>query len=190
MEDWKDKSSNQTVEDEILHLAEKQIAEKRLTEIKRVSDQIDKEREGIHTLLNMISERLIFKKNDDYTRKYTIVTPEVFKEDYLSEPRESYYNKGLCWNGEWNNGKNSYMHVVMVNGIPYYDMRYILCKYEKDVEKLRDRLSKAEEEVRKAENQLEDAHAQYPLLVRMMHEWAEWHESRQMKFDSYSFTEQ
>lgn len=184
MEDWKDKGSNKTVEDEILHLAEKQIAEKRLTEIKRVSDQIDEEREGINTLLNMISERLIFKKVDDYTRKYTIVTPEIFKEDYLSEPQKSYYNKGLSWNGEWNSGKNSYMHVVMVNGIRYYDMRYILCKYEKDVDDMRERMNRAEQEVRKVESQLENALAQYPLIVKMMHEWAEWHESRQMKFDS------
>jgi hypothetical protein len=185
MEEGKQKASysNEELEKDILHMAEKQIEEKRLTEIKRVSDQIDKEREGINTLLNMISERLIFKKIDDYTRKYTIVTPEIFKEDYLSEPKDRYSNKGISWNGEWNSGKNSYMHVVMVNGIRYYDMRYILCKYEKDVENLRQRMSKAEDELRKVESQLEDTRYQYPVLVKMMKDWAEWHNSHQMKFD-------
>ena len=68
MEEGKQKASdsNEELEKDILHMAEKQIEEKRQSEINKVSEQINKEREEIRMLLGMISERLVFKKDDEY----------------------------------------------------------------------------------------------------------------------------
>lgn len=181
-----------SINDEIRTLAEKQIEEKRQAELESLSHQIEKERSSINKLLKMISEQLLFKhdEKDRYSKKYIIVTPEIFKEDYVREPENKYTAKGIVWNEEWNEGKNCYLNVVKVNGICYYDMRFLMYRYEKNIDDLVSRANHVLGEVAEVEDKLRQVKEEYPAVVKMMHDWAESRErDENRKYPSSSHTE-
>lgn len=154
--------------------SERQLEEKRLAEENRVKDELEKDREKLESLLEMIENRMLYRKVGDYTKKYEIVTPEILLHDYITQPESTYIYKGIRYNEDWNDNKNCHQSVVSVNGRRYYDMRYILYAYEKDVEDLRGKYRKAKEILDEVDDDLKKVNEEYPRIVKMMHEWAEF----------------
>ena len=160
--------------------SERQLEQKRLAEENRVKDELEKDREKLESLLEMIENRMLYRKVGNYTKKYEIVTPEILLHDYITPPESTYIAKGIRYNVDWNDNKNCYQSVVSVNGHNYYDMRYILYAYEQDVEYLRSKYRRAKEILDEVDDGLEKVNKEYPKIVKMMHEWAEWQEQHEV----------
>lgn len=163
--------------EKIRKLTEKNLNEKRLAELGRLGETLQKEQKDVEIILTMIHDRLFFKKEDSYNKyKYRVITEEEFLKDYTTEPKSQYTSKGIRWNENWNNGKNCYQAVVSVNGISYFDMRYIIWKYEQDINDCRRCATDLEERILEIEDQAKEIQAQYPAVVQMMQDWQEWQE--------------
>ena len=167
--------------EKIRKLTEKNLEEKRLAEIGRLGETLQKEQKDVEIILTMIHDRLFFKKEDSYSKyKYRVITEEEFLKDYTTEPKSKYTSKGIWWNENWNDGKNCYQSVVSVNGISYFDMRYIMWAYEQDIDNVRRSATNLKNRIIEIENQAKKIQEQYPAIVQMMKDWQEWQEQREV----------
>ena len=161
---------------------EKNLELKRVAEIKRLDQSLNKEKDDVAKILGLIHDNLLYKK-DPINRygnnyHYEIVTEKQFFKDYTTEPENSYISKGIVWNDEWNDNKNCYRSVVSVNGNRYFDMRYIIWNYEDSVHRMEGLVEAAKKKVREVEEEAEKLHEEYPRIIKMMHKWADEQEKR------------
>ena len=101
------------------------------------------------------------------TRKKVALEQKV-RDDYLTEPVNSYISRGLRFN-EDTIGRG---YIFIVNGIYYYDMRYLLNQYEQDVTKEKNRITgyndRLDELIREFKRLLEEHEA----IKKMLEDWS------------------
>ena len=97
------------------------------------------------------------------------VTEETLIQDYLSEPKNTYVNKGIRFNVDVDGRKTSY--IFTVNGIYYYDMRYILNAYEEDVRKEQARITRYNDTLGEMINEFERLLEKRKAIRKMLDDW-------------------
>lgn len=164
-----------TISEKIQFEVQKSLDEKRLSEIGRLGEQLEKDRESIEKVLKLIHESLLYKKIEQYCspiKNYEIVTEDVFLQDYTGEPKNNWC-KGVIWTDEYNMSKYPWCEIVKVNGNRYYDIRYFVRAYESDIGRLKEEIAHLQNKLCESENKYKELCENFPAVVKMMTEWAE-----------------
>lgn len=154
--------------DELKVLVEANIEAKKNQELERIERQIEQDKEVISKAIELINTHTLYKKignNNHYT--YELVTEEMFKNDYIKEPKNS-WNKGVKFRRDIFAEKVS-TGVMEVNGETYYDIRYALNTYERHVEHLK-------RQINKKKRDLERLNESFPALKKVIIEWQTYEE--------------
>lgn len=137
-------------------------------EKKTIEEKINNELEVVEEILKYIKNKLIFKKvGDNWNRKYVLVTEEIFFQDYITEPDNSWY-KGVKINY---NRDNKYGPFIKVNGEYYYDIRYIIRNYEEDFEYFKNRLKDLNDQIKNIEDGVKTLKEKEPAIKKLIEEF-------------------
>ena len=133
-------------------------------------NQAERDREKVEIAIEMISSRLVYKDigGRGWGHKYVLATEEMFYEDYLKEP-ESIWQKGLKFNE--NDGEAWYKGIFTVNGETYYDIHYILAKYQRDVYNVEEELKRRSDYVREIREKYDRAVRDWPEVKKVVEDW-------------------
>lgn len=162
-----------SVTEKIRELADKTLREKIEAETKVVNDAAERDRQVIETCLEMIEKNLVYKDIEQigWGHKYVLATADMFYEDYVKEPKNS-WNRGIKLT-EYKRGDDGYLYygVFTVNGERYYDMRYLLRKYEKDVANTVKKLDAERDKLREIYDSYEEAVRSWPEVKKLVADW-------------------
>lgn len=164
-----------TISEKIQLEVQKSLDEKRLSEIGRLGEQLEKDRESIEKVLKLIHESLLYKKiESSYSsvKKYEIVTEDIFLQDYTEECK-GYWSKGVIWTDEYTMSKYPWSEIVKVNGNRYYDIRCFVRAYESDIGRLKEEIGYLLKKLHESENKYKELCENFPAVVKMMNVWAE-----------------
>lgn len=161
--------------DELKTLVEANIEAKKNQELERIERQIEQDKEVISKAIELINTHTLYKKignNNHYT--YELATEEMFKNDYIKEPKNS-WNKGVEFQRDIFAEKVN-KGVMRVNGETYYDIRYALNTYEKRVEEITDSLRYLKREINEKKRELKQLNENFPTLKKAIIEWQTYEE--------------
>lgn len=144
----------------------KKIEEQR----KKTENKIKYELEVVSKCIDLINEKMIFKVIDDYTRKYVLATPDMFFEDYNKECNT--WEKGI----DFCDRKYRYEPYFKVNGEKYYDVRYIIGKYEEDFTAFSEKINRLYNKLMELENEKELMIKQQPIIKELLKQYYELHQ--------------
>lgn len=155
--------------DNLIRIAQKMADEKLGKEKERVAEQIRNELDDVKKAVEMVRSGLCYKQVDEYgIERYLFATEEMLLNDYLTEPENSYTRRGL----RFNENTTGHDYIFIVNGIYYYDMRYLLNRYEKDVIKEKNRITnyndRLDELIRDFNRLLEE----HKAIKKMLEDWS------------------
>lgn len=156
--------------EELKELIEHQIEAKKKQELERIEKQLNADKEVISKAIKLINTHTLYKKigtNNHFV--YKLATEEMFKNDYIKEPENS-WNKGVEFQRDTFTEKVN-KGVMKVNGETYYDIRYALNTYEKRVEEITDSLGYLKREINEKKRELEQLNESFPTLKKAIVEW-------------------
>ena len=163
---------DENIYNKITNLVDKNIQAKIDSEMSRIHDAVNKDKETVELCLDMIQKNLVYKDIAQYGwgHRYILATPEMFFEDYLKEVES--YRKGVKFT-EYKKDSDNYLYygVFQVNGERYYDMRYLLRKYEKDVKNTLDKLNLERDRLHEICNEYEEAVKSWPEVKKLVEDW-------------------
>ena len=167
MEEQKKKTVNN-----LLEIAQKMADEKLAQEKQRVAEVIGNELSDVKKAVEMVRSGLCYSKRKGASgSQYVFATEEMLINDYLSEPENRYTRRGISFNN--NSPKKCYDHIFVVNGIYYYDMRYILNKYEEDVAKEAARITRYNDQLNEMIREFERLLEERKDIKKMLSDWSE-----------------
>ncbi len=159
---------------DLLVLAEAQIAEKQVKEIEAIKKRLDADKEILKEAIALVNSHTLYKKEvtSRGSYKYVLATEEMLKADYLGDPKP-YAPNGIRfhyddWHGRYNKG------IMEVNGHDYYDIRWALNIYEKEIKEKESRISSLNDEIRKLKEDLEGLHEEFPTLKQAITDWMDY----------------
>ncbi len=162
--------SEKKTADNLLEVARKMADEKLGKEKERVAERIRNELDDVKKAVEMVRSGLCYKKVDKYgIKRYLFATEEMLLHDYLTEPENSYTSRGLRFS------KDAAGHgcIFIVNGIYYYDMRYILNEYEKDVIKEKNRITGYDDRLDELIIEFKRLLEEHEAIKKMLDDWSE-----------------
>lgn len=164
--------------EELKSLIENQIEAKKKQELERIEEQLNADKEVISKAIELINTHVLYKKISKNNHcVYELVTEEMFKNDYIKEPKNS-WNKGVKFHkNEFDEKINK--GVIGVNGETYYDIRYALNSYEKHVENLEVSLKYFERQINEKKREVERLNESFPTLKKAIEEWQKYEDGEQ-----------
>lgn len=157
--------------DNILELA-KDMADKKLEKQKHaVEEKVNLELEEVHKAVEMVRSGLCYKiaEENGWVKHYVYATEEMLIEDYLGEPKNSYCSTGISF--ETPDPKNPWRAVFTVNGYRYYDMRYIIQRYEQDVIAEKARITRYNDQLDTMIREFEYLVKERTAIKKMLDDW-------------------
>lgn len=114
-------------------------------ERKKIEDKINNELKDVEKCLQYIKNKMVYKIiGDGYSvKEYRLANENTFFEDYNKESR---WDKGIKFA---NANSKPYEPLFRVNGESYYDIRYIIRRYEENFNDYSDRLNRLREDFNK-----------------------------------------
>lgn len=109
-------------------------------ERERTENKIKNELETVKRCVEFIENHLVFKK---VNYNYVLATSDMFFEDYSKQAKYS-FNQGV----QIKENRRIYEPWFTVNGESYYEIRYIIGKYEEDFSRLNKRAEQMYETIR------------------------------------------
>ena len=95
---------NKLTTNNILEIAQQMADEKLDQEKRRVAERISCELSDVKKAVELVRSGLCYKKEDAYGIKhYSFATEEMLLNDYLSEPKSAYTEKGIRFNNDQRN---------------------------------------------------------------------------------------
>ena len=156
---------------DLLVLAEAQIAEKQVKEIEAIKQRLDADKEVLKEAIALVNSHTLYKREitSRGNYKYVLATEEMLKADYLGEPEKCAY-KGIRfhyddWNASYNKG------IMEVNGHKYYDIRYALNNYERQINEKEAQVKNLNAKIIDLKEDLERLHENYPTLKQAVMDW-------------------
>lgn len=161
--------SEKKTTDNLIGIAQKMADEKLSKEKERVAERIKNELDDVKKAVEMVRSGLCYKNVDrEGVGRYLFATEDMLLNDYLTEPKNSYTPRGLCFSDD-PIGRG---YIFRVNGIYYYDMRYLLNQYEEDVIKEKKRITgyndRLDELIREFNRLLEE----HMAIKKMLEDWS------------------
>ena len=156
--------------DNLLETAQKMADKKIEQQKKKITEKVNQELDDVKTAVEMVKSGLCYKVEDDgWCRRYVYATEEMLIKDYLSEPKNGYCRRGVSF--EDYDPKSPWRCIFTVNGYHYYDMRYILEKYEKDVIEERNRITRYNDSLTTMINEFDRLVREHRAIKRMLDDW-------------------
>ena len=137
---------------------------------KETENKIKYELEVVSKCIDLINDKMIFKVVDGYSSKYALATPEMFFEDYNKECDN--WEKGI----RFDDRRYNYQPYFTVNGENYYDIRYIIGRYEKDFELLNEKTNRLYEKLIDLKEERELMIKQQPIIKELLKQYTELHQ--------------
>lgn len=159
--------------EELKALLEAEIELKRKQELETLEKRINADKEVISKAVELINTHTLYKKiskNNHYV--YELATEEMFKKDYLREPKYS-WKKGVEFCVD-NFSERVNKGVIKVNGESYYDIRYALNSYEKYIEELKSSLDCLKDQIKEKEKEMALLNKNFPTLKKAIEEWQKY----------------
>ena len=144
----------------------KKIEEQR----KEIENKIKNELDLVSKCIDLINEKLVFKKIDSYNGNYILATADMFFEDYNKEPKYL-GDEGIRFDCR----KYYYEPYFKVNGESYYDVRYLIGRYEHDWKSLSKRINRLYESLNTLEEQRNEMIKRQPVIKKLLEEYTELH---------------
>ncbi len=161
--------------DKLLEIAQKMADEKLAQEKQYLAKRISNELGDVKRAVEMVRSGLCYKKQKGISsRRYIFATEDMLINDYLSEPENSYTRKGLRFSDDCN--RMPYDYIFCVNGIYYYDMRYILNAYEEDVKKEKNRITRCNDQLEEMTREFNRLLEENKAIKEMLDDWSKRHE--------------
>ena len=141
-----------SIADKIRALAQKTAQEKIDTQKKVLELAAQRDISDIEKALSMIKERSLFKKieKQPYGYQYVMATEEIFLDDYVNK-QNPYASAGIHFS-DLSDKKRDYC-AFTVNGHAYYDMAFMVNRYERDLQDISKRAQKLYEQLSDAERE-------------------------------------
>ena len=155
---------------DLLIIAEAQIAEKQVKEIEKIKERLDADKETIKQAIELVNSHTLYKKDG---HRYVLATEEMLKKDYLSEPKNSWCDRGIKFLS-YDSCANYNTGVLKVNGETYYDIRYALNAYEKNIKSKEANINELVRRMSDIKDELEMIKKDYPSLKEAIIEWQEY----------------
>lgn len=159
--------------EELKALIENQIEAKKKQELEKIEKQLNADKEVISKAIELINTHALYKKiskNNHYV--YELATEEMFKNDYIKKPKNS-WNEGVEFQRDIFAEKVN-KGVMKVNGETYYDIRYALNTYEKRVEEITDSLGYLKRQINEKKREFEQLNESFPTLKKAIEEWQKY----------------
>lgn len=155
---------NKDIISKIKEKAYENVNKKIEEERKATEEKINNELEVVNKCINLITNELIFKKvNHDYV----LATPDMFFEDYSK--KVDWY-KGVSFYCE---RQYNFDPLFRVNGECYYDIRYIIGKYEDDWKRLDERRRKLFSDLIDLERDRENLFIKHKQIKKLLEQYNE-----------------
>ena len=123
------------IKNRLLKIAEDKAIEKLNQERERNEKKIKEETEYVETILKMIDRKMLYKvtENDKQYQKFIVITEDIFFQDYMNEPKETYYTKGIKLKDYKSFSYDNYEVKIEVNGIRYKHIGSIIQEFENEL---------------------------------------------------------
>ena len=157
---------------DLMSIAKSMADKKYELERQQLEKTISGELEEVQKAIEMVKSGLCYKKvvlDGVWITRYEFATEEMLINDYLTEPKNSYTRRGITF--QTFDAKKPWNCIFIVNGENYYDMRYILQRYEKDVIEERNRIIRYNDQLNEIISKFDELIKQYPLIKKMMEDW-------------------
>lgn len=160
------------ITDNLLEIAQKMADEKASKEKRKVTERIQSELSEVKKALEMVKSGLCYKIAEDngWVRKYVYATEEMLVEDYLAGPKNTYCRPGIAF--ETPDYKEPWKPVFTVNGHRYYDMRYLLERYERDVYHEKERITSYNDSLQSMIDEFNRLVKEQSAIKKMLDDWA------------------
>lgn len=157
--------------DNLLDIAQKMADEKLSKEKRKVTEQIQSELSEVKKALEMVKTGLCYKIAEDggWVKRYVYATEEMLVEDYLSGPRNAYCRPGIAF--ETPDHSKPWATVFTVNGYRYYDMRYLLERYERDVYQEKERITRYNDSLQSMIDEFNRLVKEQSAIKKMLDDW-------------------
>lgn len=128
-------------------------------------EKINSELEVVNRCIDLITNELIFKRvNSDYI----LATPDMFFEDYSKNIEGSYFHRGIRF---YNERRYNFDPLFSVNGENYYEIKYIIGKYEDDWKSLDERRRKLFSDLIDLERDREDLFIKHKQIKKLLEQY-------------------
>lgn len=171
----------ETVEEKLKRLAKEQAEEKHKQYIEAMEKQLADDTEKVNKVLELIEKHTIYFKKDSYTSTYTLVTPELFYEHYMSEGKSQYSYKGINFKETKSFAGRRYSYIE-VNGYTYYYFEDMLNKYEEDLEECIRKTQYQVEQLIEMKDKYQELKKQEFAVKKMIEEFAAYQDSLEVDY--------
>ena len=158
--------------EDLINYVQKSIDAKLQEKKEAAMREVNAEKELIEEAIKLINDNFLYKKiKKKYGGKeqYVLATPQMFYEDYVTIP-EYTWQRGLKYpdaNEQW------YKGIFVVNGQSYYDMRYIIDKYEKDLKRTAEKLKSQLDNIRTIQDEYNELVSNLNEIKKVISDWNE-----------------
>lgn len=143
-------------------------------EREKTETKIKGELDVVKRCVEFIENHLVFKKIDG---TYVLATSDMFFEDYSKDCKYN-FDKGV----KVKENRRTYEPWFKVNGESYYELRYIIGKYEDDFRRFSQKVDRLYEAKRNLEEELNDMISKQKTVKRLLEQYSELTEK-----EGYSF---
>lgn len=136
-------------------------------ERKKTEDKINNELVKVERCLQYIQNKMVYKiVKGSWTKtgEYVLADENTFFKDYSEEPQYS-WAKGIEFFDKPN------QPLFKVNGVAYYDMRYIIRDYEERFKDYYERLGRLNEKFREISEAADELKKQEPLIKNLIEQY-------------------
>lgn len=143
------------IKDKLLKIAEEKATEKINQEREKYEQKIREEIQYVEIILKMIEKKMLYKVTDDDRKyqKFILITKDIFLDDYMNEPKEHWYPKGIQLKDYKHLCCDNYEVDIRVNGIRYKHIGSIIKEFEGKLKEKTNRISSITENLKNLENE-------------------------------------
>lgn len=157
------------VMDKVLAITNKGLQERIERETREAHERAERDREIVEKAIALIQQNLMYKDvGCSGSHHYVLATEEMFFQDFMKKP-EYEWRRGIKFADD--DEKVHLSGSFVVNGERYYDMRYLLDKYTRDIETRQQEICAYNDRLHELRRRYDDLVRQRPAIERMIKEW-------------------
>lgn len=161
----------QDIKQELFKIATENVNKKIEEERKKSEEKINREIDDVKFILELIEKRMLYKITGSWSesKNFVLITKEIFLEDYSKEPEYEWQKKlQVKKTKDWG---STYNLDIIVNGIEYKHIGYIIQDYCSELRKEKERLKDISRELYESEKRFEDMEKQELIIKKFIEDY-------------------